>query len=158
MYRILSDFYPSGGTPQLITNTVMVPGAGFALKPASIQADLSHPKDTENSHVELVLDPKRVTAEQPNCRSYSACHPIRRCSSTSARGGHMLAVKPSDLIEMIHNHPLAGVDSRGNSYKELQFKMVFARAGVYRVWVQFQRQGVVNTVAFNGAPVEEPAQ
>jgi len=25
MYRLLSDFYPAGGTPQLITSTVMVP-------------------------------------------------------------------------------------------------------------------------------------
>ena len=29
MYRILSDFYPVGATPQLITNTVMVPGTGL---------------------------------------------------------------------------------------------------------------------------------
>jgi hypothetical protein len=27
--------------------------------------------------------------------------------------------------------------------------MLFPRAGIYRVWVQSQRKGVVNTVAFN---------
>ena len=41
MYRVLSDFYPSGGTPQLIANTVMIPGEGFSLQPAHIQADMS---------------------------------------------------------------------------------------------------------------------
>ena len=34
-------------------------------------------------------------------------------------------------------------------YKQIQFNMIFPRAGIYRVWVQFQRKGVVNTVAFN---------
>ena len=31
MYRVLSDFYPKGGTPQLIAQTLMVPGDGFKL-------------------------------------------------------------------------------------------------------------------------------
>ena len=44
MYRVLSDFYPSGATPQLVTNTVIVPGAGTATDSAQIQADLS-PED-----------------------------------------------------------------------------------------------------------------
>ena len=30
-----------------------------------------------------------------------------------------------------------------------KFKMIFPRAGIYRIWVQSQRKGVVNTVAFN---------
>ena len=36
----------------------------------------------------------------------------------------------------------------------MQFSVVFARPRVYRVWVQFQRKGVVNTVAFT-LPVEQ---
>jgi len=32
---------------------------------------------------------------------------------------------------------------------DIQFNMVFARARVYRVWVQFQRNGVVNTAHFD---------
>jgi hypothetical protein len=40
------------------------------------------------------------------------------------------------------------------NYKQLQFNLIFPRAGVYRVWVQMQRQGVVNTFAFN-VPVSE---
>jgi hypothetical protein len=59
---------------------------------------------------------------------------------------HMLAAS-SDLIDMIHNHPLAATDHPG--YRQLQFNMNVHRAGVHRVWVQFQRGGVVNTVAFN---------
>ena len=28
--------------------------------------------------------------------------------------------------------------------KQIQFNLIFPREGIYRVWVQFQRQGVVN--------------
>jgi hypothetical protein len=31
----------------------------------------------------------------------------------------------------------------------MQFQLIFPRARVYRMWVQFQRQGVVNTVHFD---------
>ena len=62
--------------------------------------------------------------------------------------GHMLAVS-ADLIDMVHGHPFAAADTNGNSEKQLQFSMAFPRAGIYRVWMQFQRSGIVNTVAFN---------
>jgi hypothetical protein len=61
---------------------------------------------------------------------------------------HMLAAS-SDLIDMIHNHPFTATDPAGSAYKLLQFNMNIHRAGVHRVWIQFQRHGVVNTAAFN---------
>jgi hypothetical protein len=154
MYRVLSDFYPTGGTPQLITNTVMVPGPGFSTQPVEIQPDLA-PKQTENSRVELVLDPPHPVAEQKVALLFDVS-PNKDMQLYLGAWGHMLAAS-NDLIDMIHNHPLGAVDSRGATYKELQFSMVFPRPGIYRVWVQFQRDGVVNTVAFN-VPVSEPTQ
>ena len=62
--------------------------------------------------------------------------------------GHMLAAS-EDLVDLIHNHPFL---AEGGS--RVQFNMIFPRAGLYRVWVQFQRKGVVNTVAFNVPVVE----
>jgi len=62
--------------------------------------------------------------------------------------GHMLAAS-ADLIDMVHGHPVAAADTNGSSEKQLQFSLAFPRAGVYRVWMQFQRSGIVNTVAFN---------
>src|SRR5262249_31656640 len=61
MYRVLSDFYPTGGTPQLIASTMMIPGQGFKLEPAKLSADLK-PKTTENLEVELVTDPPQPLA------------------------------------------------------------------------------------------------
>jgi hypothetical protein len=36
----------------------------------------------------------------------------------------------------------------------MYFNVIFPRARTYRVWIQFQRKGVVNTVAVN-IPVTE---
>ena len=63
--------------------------------------------------------------------------------------GHMLAAS-DDLIDMIHTHPLIADGS-----PELQFSLVFPRARMYRIWVQFQRADVVNTVSFD-IPVSVP--
>ena len=56
---------------------------------------------------------------------------------------HMLAAS-NDLIDMIHQHPY-----RVDEHQMVEFEMVFPRPQVYRVWVQFQRKGVVNTAHFD---------
>jgi hypothetical protein len=57
--------------------------------------------------------------------------------------GHMLAAS-DDLIDMIHQHPFIA-----DGGPQIQFNMVFPRPRTYRVWAQFQRAGVVNTVHFD---------
>jgi Heavy metal binding domain len=146
MYRVLSDFYPKGGTPQLIARTLMVPGAGFKLTPAKLTADIE-PKDTENMKVELRLDPPQPLAGFKTMMFFKLT-PTEGLEEYIGAWGHMMTAS-SDLIDMIHTHPIYVNDPDDKSYKELQFNMIFPRAGMYRVWVQFQRKGVVNTAAFN---------
>ena len=149
MYRVLSDFYPSGGTPQLITNTVIV--GDPPLVPAHIGADLTS-KDSENAHVELRMTPERAVARQ-RTSLYFRLTPSDGLEPYLGAWGHMLAAS-ADLIDLVHGHPLSTID-KGDVGKDLEFGMTFPRGGTYRVWVQFQRSGVVNTVAFNIA-VEDP--
>ena len=63
--------------------------------------------------------------------------------------GHMLAAS-NDLIDILHEHPLL---ADGGS--QVEFEMVFPRPGAYRLWVQFQSDGIVNTVRFD-VPVSAP--
>jgi hypothetical protein len=63
--------------------------------------------------------------------------------------GHMLAAS-DDLIDMMHTHPFIADGS-----PQMQFSVVFPRSRVYRVWVQFQRNGIVNTAHFD-VPVQAP--
>jgi hypothetical protein len=151
MYRVLSDFYPSGGTPQLITDTVMIPGVDFSLRPAQIQPDTS-PQQSENSRVELDTVPAVLIAGAKSSLFFRVT-PDEGIEPYLGAMAHMLAAS-SDLIDMMHNHPSRALDGRTMAFKELAFNMIFPRPGVYRVWVQFQRRGIVNTVAFN-VPVTE---
>lgn len=151
MYRVLSDFYPSAGSPQLITNTVIVPGGDTDLAIASIGSDLAA-KVTENARVELRLQSEHVRARESVTMTFRVS-PGNGIERYLDAWGHMLAAS-ADLIDMIHNHPSGASDPSDGAYKDIAFTMVFPRAGVYRVWVQFQRAGVVNTVAFD-VPVDE---
>jgi hypothetical protein len=151
MYRVLSDFYPSDGSPQLITSTIIVPGGDADLAIASIEGDVAA-RATENARVELSLQPEHVRARESVTMRFRVS-PGDGFERYLGAWGHMLAAS-ADLIDMIHNHPSDAGDPGGGAYKDIAFTMVFPRAGVYRVWMQFQREGVVNTVAFD-VPVEE---
>jgi len=54
----------------------------------------------------------------------------------------MLAVS-DDLIDMIHTHPTIA-----DGGPQVQFDLFFPREATYRIWVQFQRSGKVNTLVF----------
>jgi hypothetical protein len=146
LYRVLSDFYPKGGTPQLIASTLIVPGEDSKLAPARAAADLG-PKTSENLGVELVMEPAQPIAGFKTMMFFRL-KPDDGIEPYIGAMGHMLAAS-EDLIDMMHTHPLYVTDPDGGAYKQLQFNLIFPREGMYRVWVQFQRKGVVNTVAFN---------
>jgi hypothetical protein len=146
MYRVLADFYPQGGTPQLIAKTVFVPGGKLDLSPAKLQPDLA-PQQAANMQVELTTDPPQPLAGFKTLMFFKV-KPADGLEQYLGAWGHMLAAS-DDLIDLIHNHPFLA-----DGGPQIQFNMIFPRARTYRVWVQFQRRGVVNTVAFN-VPVQE---
>ena len=146
MYRVLSDFYPKGATPQLIANTLIVPGVGMKIAVANPSPDL-RPNHTENLDVELVTDPPEPIAGLKTMMFFRL-KPNDGIEPYLGAMGHMLAAS-SDLIDLMHTHPLYVTDPEEGAYKQIQFNLIFPRAGIYRVWTQFQRKGVVNTVVFD---------
>jgi hypothetical protein len=149
LYRVAGDFYPAGGTPQLIANTVIVPGApGSEVKLAnpSLKPDLgvSH---CANMDVELVMDPPQPIAGMKTLLFFHV-NPGDGLEKYIGAWGHML-VASDDLIDMIHDHPFIA-----DGGPQIQFNIIFPRARTYKIWVQFQRNGVVNTASFT-VPVSE---
>ncbi|MEO8594072.1 MAG: heavy metal-binding domain-containing protein [Candidatus Solibacter sp.] len=140
MYRILSDVYPSGGTPQLIPRTVIIPGG--AITPGGVLTPDFAPKEAVNLRVTLKTEPPQPVAGQKTLMFFHV-EPPDGIEKFIGAWGHMLAAS-SDLVDMIHTHPFIA-----DGGPDIQFNMVFPRPSIYRVWVQFQRKGVVNTVAFN---------
>lgn len=138
MYRLLGDYYPSGGTPQLTAKSIFVPGdPGPAPR---LQADRGT-MHAANLDVELSTDPPVPLAGLKTTLSFRV-KPADGLEPYLGAWAHMLAAS-DDLIDLMHTHPFAA-DGSG----EVQFKVIFPRARTYRLWVQFQRKGVVNTAVF----------
>ena len=149
LYRVAGDFYPTGGTPQLIANTVIVPGTpGSELKLASPslkpELGVSH---CANMDVELVMDPPQPIAGMKTLLFFHV-NPGEGLEKYIGAWGHML-VASDDLIDLIHDHPFIA-----DGGPQVQFNIIFPRARTYKIWVQFQRNGVVNTASFT-VPVSE---
>jgi len=148
LYRVLGDFYPDGATPQLIAKSIIVPGQAPP-RLASLARDYS-PKNTENLTVELITEPQQPIARQTT-QMLLRLKPNDGLEKYLGAWGHML-VASADLIDMIHEHPFIA-----DGGPQVQFNVTFPRAKPYRVWVQFQRKGVVNTAYFD-VPVKELGQ
>ncbi len=149
-YRVVADFYPKGGTPQFLAKTIFPAGASLVPAPTLV-ADLS-PKASSNLTVELVTEPAQPIAGQETLLFFRVA-PHAGLEPYLGAWGHLLAAS-DDQVDIIHDHPLYvdGVpppDLTAASPKQIQFNVIFPRERIYRVWVQFQREGVVNTVGFN---------
>ncbi len=140
MYRVLSDFYPEGGTPQMIVKTVITAGYTPDPRPAKLAPDLS-PKQGENLTAELRLEPPQPIAGKVTLL-YFRLSPADGVEPYLGAWGHLL-VASDDLIDVIHTHPFLA-----DGGPQVQFNVLFPREATYRLWVQFQRKGQVNTVAF----------
>jgi len=139
LFRVLSDFYPVGATPQLTTTTVLVPGGDQ--NPARLVRDYSL-KDAQNMRVSLATIPDDpVVGNRTQLRL--TLDDGRSIEQYLGAWGHML-VASGDLIDMMHEHPYFA-----DGGPQLEFHVVFPRPQTYRVWVQLQRDGVVNTVHFD---------
>jgi len=150
MYRVVGDFYPSGGTPQLIARTIFVPDedprAPVSLEDAKLSADLG-PSHCANLDVELTTDPPQPIAGFKTLLFFHL-KPADGLQKYLGAWAHML-ISSDDMVDLIHEHPFIA-----DGGPQMQFNIIFPRAHTYRIWVQFQRNGVVNTAAFN-LPVSE---
>ncbi|MDE3196190.1 MAG: hypothetical protein KGN84_07595 [Acidobacteriota bacterium] len=148
IYRLLADAYPAGGTPQLLP--VFLTTAGYdksiAQSTAQLEPDLST-KQAANMKVSLRTDPP-VPIPGKKTMLFFHVDPGDGLEPYIGAWGHLLAVS-NDLVDTIHEHPIYA-----NGGPDIQFNLFFPRAANYKVWVQFQRKGVVNTASFV-VPVKE---
>jgi Heavy metal binding domain len=139
MFRVLGDFYPSGATPQLNAQTIFVPGDSPA--PVHLTRDYST-KSATNMRVSLETIPAQPIAGSRTQLRFRI-EPGDGLEKYLGAWAHMLAAS-NDLIDMIHQHPY-----RLDEGPMVEFEMLFPRPQTYRVWVQFQRLGIVNTAQFD---------
>jgi len=141
-YRLLADFDPAGGTPQLAARTFST--AGFI---APLEESIAHPsadlsdKQAANLSVALTTVPVQPVAGTKTMLFFRVS-PADGLEPYLGAWAHLLAVS-NDLIDTIHSHPFLAEGG-----PELQFNLFFPRAAMYRVWIQLQRKRVVNTASF----------
>ncbi|MGA2590477.1 MAG: heavy metal-binding domain-containing protein [Bryobacteraceae bacterium] len=147
-YRLLADFYPTGGTPQFTPKTITTAGYAAPLETSipQLAPDLS-PQRGENLEVSLKLDPPEPLAGKKTML-FVHLTPADGLEQYIGAWAHLLAVS-DDLVDTIHEHPFIA-----DGGPDMQFNIFFPREAAYRVWIQFQRKGVVSTVAFT-IPVKE---
>jgi hypothetical protein len=147
-YRLLADFYPQGATPQLTPLTISTAGYTTPLEAAipHLQPDLT-PKHSENLEIQLKLDPPEPLAGKKTML-FVHLAPADGLEPYVGAWSHLLAVS-EDLVDTIHEHPFIA-----DGGPDMQFNIFFPREVTYRVWMQFQRNGIVNTVSFT-IPVKE---
>jgi len=142
VYRLLADFDPTGGTPQLAARTFSTAGwsAPLAGSIAHPPQDLTPQRGT-NVNVSLTLDPEIPLAGKKTMLVFQVA-PADGLQQFIGAWAHLLAVS-NDLIDTIHSHPFLA-----DGGPQMQFNLFFPRAAPYRIWLQLQRDGVVNTVSF----------
>jgi hypothetical protein len=137
MYRMLADYYPAASVPQLSVDTLFISGPE---RTAHLLPSLS-PCKAANLTASLQTDPPELIAGL-QARLLFTLDPHEGLEPYLGAWGHMLAAS-EDLVDLLHLHPFL---TQGNG--GIQFNAIFPRPGLYRIWTQFQRQGVVNTVIF----------
>ena len=148
IYRLLTDFYPQGSTPQLIPVTLTTEGTeqGLLASRPVLQPDLQA-KQGDNLTIALTVDPPEPIAGQRTLLFFGL-DTAQGLEKFLGAWAHMLAAS-DDLVDMIHAHPTIA-----DGGPQIQLNMIFPRPGMYRVWIQTQRDGRVNTIPFT-VPVKE---
>src|SRR5882724_6118982 len=137
MYRLLAYYYPVGSVPQLEAKTIFVSGRS---QPSQIYPSLT-PSKSENLTASLRLDPEQPLAGLET-KLFFRVDPPDGLEPYLGAWAHMVTVS-EDLIDLLHLHPFLA-----DGGPLVQFNVIFPRLGLYRIWTQFQRKGVVNTVVF----------
>jgi hypothetical protein len=150
-YRLIGDFIPTGGAPQLLQQTVVTSGYSGPLIPgAKLTEDLSD-KIVDTVRVKLSMPSPIGGREQLLTFEFfdaASGAPISDLEPYLGAAGHLLLVS-ANLESVAHSHPVA--DMSTGLGPTIVFQALFPRAGMYRFWVQVQRRGRVLNAPFTVA-------
>jgi hypothetical protein len=160
LYKLHSDFFPTGGTLQVLHRELATAGyraTSAKPAPAALVADTSFTKTVDGMKVSLNWGGGELTPGAFVRLKYALVDartgaPVRDLEPYLGAWGHTL-ILDADQSDYLHSHPTEslpeGVEReslRGGPVVE--FGAMFPEAGLYRIWTQFQRDGCVSTVSF----------
>ncbi|MDQ1472285.1 MAG: hypothetical protein QOJ99_3765 [Bryobacterales bacterium] len=148
-YRLFADFTPLGAGNRIESFTVNVQGAVHAPVPL----DLSGAQTSDIGGIRMALslgEPLRTGKDIGFSMSLADAKtgsPIRNLQRYLGAWAH-IAIISQDTQEFIHVHPMEEEMKNGMSPSAIRTATGFRKAGVYKMWVQFQREGKVFAAPF----------
>ncbi|WP_372813975.1 hypothetical protein [Paenibacillus sp.] len=143
-YKLIADFIPAGGTAR--TETHWVAAGSGAESPSALQPDASLVKTVDGKEVALTFDKLKAGQETTmtfTIKDAQSKAPITNLQPYLGAVGHVVVIS-GDAEQYLHNHPLDESAKGPNA----AFATTFPKAGLYKIWGQFQHEGRVFTVPF----------
>ena len=144
-YRLFADVAPKGAGSQILNARINVAGAPQSLRPASCLGNLRQTPLVPAASVELESSPEELPVRKTvavvlTVRDSRTGAPVANLEPYLGAMGHLMLVH-EDASTFVHSHP----DESGPGESRLRFLARFPKPGLYRGWVQFQRDGEVLT-------------
>ena len=154
-YKLIADFLPIGGSPQVIPRLLATAGAGDLTAARARLSDDALAKTAGSMRVALSLPDDGLVAGRDETLRYrvvdaASGRPVTDLEPYLAAFGHTLILS-EDTLDYIHAHPVEQLPENvatAAGGPDLTFKALLPRAGRYRLWTQLKRGGVVTTVPF----------
>ena len=155
-YRILSDFLPTGGSPQFIGRTLETVDFTGDLESQTprLTPDTNVTKTVGSVNAHLELEPSTLVEGQFGHLAFTLSdaktgRPVTDLQPYLGAFGHALILS-EDMRDYVHSHPFEDIDtaSKGFGGPTVTFEGYMPKAGRYRAWSQFQRNGEVITIPF----------
>jgi hypothetical protein len=155
-YKLFADFFPQGGTPQVIPRVLVTRGFSGDLTSsmARLVPDDVLKKDVGSMSVQLTLPGGGLIAGRDEKFSYHLTDartgkPVSDVEPYLGAWGHSL-IMSEDTLHFVHAHPVELLTEQpvAQGGPDLTFKALLPKPGHYRIWTQIKRGGVVSTATF----------
>jgi hypothetical protein len=155
-YKLIADFLPLGGTPQVVPRLLAAGDAGDLVEArASLPSDDGLRKTAGSMDVALSLPADGLVAGRDETLRYHIVdaktgRPVTDLEPYLAAFGHTLVLS-EDTLDFVHAHPVEQLPENlatAEGGPDLTFKALLPKPGRYRLWTQLKRDDVVTTARF----------
>lgn len=178
-YKVLSDFFPRGGSSQFIARPLVTAGydGDLAADAARLVPDSASSQTVDDMIATMAYDPPTFVAGlyghlTVHLTDKATGRPIGDLQTYLGAFGHSL-IMSEDMADYVHSHPLdilAQPDDEGGVPRflippgadlealrggpDVTFEGLMPKPGRYRAWTQFRRHNKVYTFAFTFSAID----
>ena len=147
-YTLFCDYKPANSAEQLSVLKLRLKGT----KKSPVVPDTKkNEKIIEDVKVGISFSPKRVKANEEtiivfNLKQVSDGSPVKELQPFLGEKGHLVVIRKSEVLaanDYIHAHAM-----KEGKMSEIKFMTKFPRAGIYKLWCQFNHKNKVSTADF----------